>query len=342
MEKIRTAILGATGYTGIELVRLLSTHPKFFLHALISRQHQGVQLGTLYSHLSGLSLPELSAFEDTDFSKIDLVFCALPHGISQTLIPFLPEHVRIVDLSSDFRLESAFDFQKWYGTPPKTRDLQDIAVFGISELYKEKIRKTRLVACAGCYVTSALIPLVPLLVQDVIKKESIVIDSKSGASGAGKKLKTSSLFCEVTNGTRAYNVCNHRHMAELDQELKKAAGEAVEYRFVPHIVPQSRGILSTIYVTGEAERILDAWNVSYADKPFIRILPLNTIPQTHDVLGSNTIHMGVVKDRNPDKSIIVSTIDNLIKGASGQAIQNANIMFDLDETTGLPLVAMFP
>ena len=284
----------------------------------------------------------MQKIEEIDFSAIDLVFCALPHATTQQVLSGLPDSVKIVDLSADFRLEDPAMYKKWYGHDHAALALQAEAVYGLPEFYRDRIAKARLVANTGCYVATSLLALIPPLRAGAIDPEEIIIDAASGTSGAGRAAKEAFLYCEVTEGVHAYGVGSHRHMAELDQELTKAAGAPAIASFTPHLLPQNRGIYATIYVRGEAEAVHAALAAQYAEEPFMQVLPMGQVPQSRHVRGSNLCHIGVVADRRPGRAIILSTLDNLMKGASGQAVQNANIMMGLDETAGLTLAPMFP
>ena len=342
MGAIRTAILGASGYTGAELVRLLSVVPEYRLVALSADRKAGQGMGAVFPHLAHVALPTLSRIEEIDFSDIDHVFCALPHATTQGVIRDLPDHVKIVDLSADFRLRDPAAYEKWYGGAHAAADLQKTAVYGLPEFYREAISGARLVASTGCYVATGVTPLVPLIEAGLIDPDEIVVDAKTGVSGAGRGAKEGMLFAEVSEGFHAYGVTGHRHTAEYDQELSKVAGRKVEVTFTPHLIPQNRGILATIYVKGEARAIHDALAARFGGEPFVDVLSFGTLPHTRHVRGSNYQRIGVVADRRPGRAILVSVLDNLVKGASGQAIQNANIMHGLPETTGLLQQPLFP
>ncbi len=339
---IRTAILGASGYTGAELVRLLSVTPEYQLVALSADRKAGQSMGAVFPHLGHINLPTLCKIDEIDFAGVDHVFCALPHATTQTVITKLPDHVRIVDLSADFRLRDPADYERWYGGAHGAVDLQKTAVYGLPEFYRNEIASARLVASTGCYVATGVTPLIPLLEQKLIDPDSIIVDAKSGASGAGRAAKEGTLFAEVSEGFHAYGVASHRHTAEYDQELSKAAGRDVQVSFTPHLIPQNRGILATIYVQGDAEAIHAALAGRFADEPFVDVLAQGSLPHTRHVRGSNYQRIGVIADRRAGRTIIVSVLDNLVKGASGQAIQNANIMHGLPETTGLLQQPLFP
>ncbi|MCK9993620.1 MAG: N-acetyl-gamma-glutamyl-phosphate reductase [Alphaproteobacteria bacterium] len=340
------AILGASGYTGAELVRLLSRHPDVRIAAVTADRKAGEDYGSVFPHLAGLGLPALVSIDQLKWDQYDLIFCGLPHGTTQEVIAAIPRNKKVVDLSADFRLRDLAAYEKWYGHAHRAPELQSEAVFGLTEFYRKEITRARLVACPGCYPTSALLPLVPLLSQKMIETGYIIVDSKSGVSGAGRALKEGSLFSEVSEAIHAYGVANHRHMSELDQELSLAAGAPVLASFTPHLVPMNRGILSTIYVQlaggNTASDIHAALAGRYAAEPFVRVLPIGEVPATRHVRGTNFALIGVVADRRPGRAIIVSVIDNLVKGASGQGVQNMNLMLGLDETAGLMQEAIFP
>ena len=340
-DRRRVAVLGASGYTGAELVRLLSIHPNFEIAALTADRKAGLSLAEVFPHLGHLDL-NLLKIDEVDFEAIDLVFCALPHGATHKLYRDWPKHLKVVDLSADFRLEDPDAYQKWYGASHEAVDLQPEAVYGLPEFYRERIRTARLVANTGCYVATSLLALVPLLKAGAIEIDPIVIDAKSGVSGAGRALKEGTLFCEVAEGFHAYGIGGHRHMGEIDQELSKAAGRPVVASFTPHLIPQNRGILATIYVRGQAETIHRTLAEAYAAEPFIQLRPFGQAPQTRHVRGSNFAHIGVVPDRVDGRTIVLATLDNLVKGASGQALQCANLMCGLPETAGLTQAPLFP
>lgn len=339
---IRAAILGASGYTGAELVRLLHGHPRFRLAALTADRKAGLPLAEVFPHLAAIDAPALQAIDQVDWDGVDLVFCALPHATTQTVLAGLSTRLKIVDLSADFRLRDPDAYAQWYGGPHQALELQKEAVYGLPEFYRAEIRSARLVANTGCYVATALLALLPLLERGVIDPDRIVIDAASGVSGAGRGLKEAMLFSEVAEGFHAYGVGGHRHAAELDQECSRMAGRPVRPRFTPHLAPINRAIYATIYLDGDAGAIHDALTARYRGEPFIRVRGLGEVPQSRHVRGSNQCHIGVVADREPNRAIVLSTLDNLVKGASGQAIQNANLMMGLDETAGLGQAPLFP
>ena len=340
MKKV--VILGASGYAGAELVRILAGHDLFEIVALVADRKAGEKYSEVFPHLRHLDLPSLVVIGDVNFDGIDLVFSALPHATTQGIVRELPENVRIIDLSADFRLGDPRKYEQWYGKLHLAPDLQKEAVYGLTEFYRDSIRSARLVACTGCNSAAGLFPLLPLVEHDLIEFENIIIDLATGVSGAGRSPKESMLHSEISEGVSAYNVACHRHLAEFDQELSKAAGKKIEVTFTPHLVPQNRGILATIYVTGSAERIYETLATFYQKEPFILVLPYEAVPSTKDVRGSNFCHIGVVKDRRSNRAILFSALDNLTKGSAGQAIQNANLMFGFEETEGLLMPPLFP
>jgi N-acetyl-gamma-glutamyl-phosphate reductase len=344
--KVRIAILGASGYTGAELLRILAHHPQAEIVALTADRQVGKSIGAVFPHLARRNLPNLVAIADVDWSKIDLAFCCLPHGTTQDVIAALPAHLRIVDLSADFRFADPAVYAKWYGHAHRAVALQREAVYGLTEIMRPAVANARLVAAPGCYPTGAQLPLVPLVKAAQIDADDIVIDAKSGVTGAGRSPKETSLFAEVAEGISAYGIAEHRHMPEIEQGLSAAAGRPIMVSFTPHLMPMNRGILSTIYVRmiggagiADLRRTLED---TYRDEPFVRVLPAGPMPATHHVRGSNLCLIGLAADRLSGRAILVSAIDNLVKGASGQAVQDMNLMLGLAETTGLAQEPLFP
>jgi N-acetyl-gamma-glutamyl-phosphate reductase len=349
-DKTRIAVLGASGYTGAELLRLLIRHPRVEIVLLTADRRAGQHMGDVFPQFSPYALPQLVSLEGLDWTTagIDLVFCALPHATTQKVIKELlakAPKTRVVDLSADFRLADPAAYARWYGHEHHAPELQKEAVYGLTEVYRAAIAKARLVANPGCYTTCAQLPLIPLLRAGAIDPDEIVIDAKSGMTGAGRAAKEEMLFSEVSEGFHAYGVGHHRHMAELDQEFTKAVGRNVVVTFTPHLVPMNRGILSTIYVRSETSSPEDLHAIlskAYAQEPFVHVLPYGRLPQTRHVRGSNMTFIGLIKDRIPGRAIICSALDNLTKGASGQAVQNMNVLLGLPEATGVDQVALFP
>ncbi len=339
------AILGASGYTGAELIRLLVPHPAIRIHTLTADRRAGRAPGEVFPQLAPLDLPRLQALEDVVWDDVAAVFCALPHATTQAVIRDLPAHLKIVDLSADFRLRDPAVYAETYGQPHGAPALQEEAVYGLTEFNREEIVAARLVANPGCYPTGALLPLCPLLAAGAIDPTDIIIDSKSGVTGAGRGPKEGTLFTEVSTGLHAYNVNGHRHGPEIDQELSAAAGQPVMAQFTPHLVPMNRGILSTLYVRprdNDADYLHALLSQRFANEPFVHVLPPGDLPATRHVVGSNQCCIGVTSDRSGTRALIVSALDNLMKGASGAAVQNMNLMLGLPETMGLDQVPVFP
>ena len=339
----RIAILGASGYTGAELVRLLAGRRDMEIAALAANAKAGQPMGRVFAHLRHLDLPQLVRIEEVDFGGIDLCFCALPHGTSQEVIRDLPKDLRIVDLSADFRLRDPAAYEKWYGAPHAAPEMQKEAVYGLTEFYREAIAGARLVAGTGCNAAAGQYILRPPVAAGAVGLDDIVVDMKCGVSGAGRKPREDLLHAEASEGCHAYAVGGtHRHLGEFDQEFSVAAGREVRIRFTPHIMPANRGILATAYVSGDAAEIHRALETAYEREPFLVVLPLGETPGTRDVRGSNYCHIGVCADRESGRATIVGALDNLTKGSSGQAVQNANLMLGHAETEGLELAPVFP
>ena len=352
MPKIaKVGVLGASGYTGSECVRLLLRHPQVEIALLTADRKAGQQMRDVFPQFSPCALPKLVSLEGLDWATLglDVVFCALPHATTQKVIKELlakAPHIKVVDLSADFRLADPAAYARWYGDEHHAPELQKEAVYGLVEVHRERIRKSRLVANPGCYTTCAQLPLVPLIKAGTIDVDEVVIDAKSGMTGAGRAARENMLFSEVSEGFHAYGVGHHRHMAELDQEFSLAAGRTVTVTFTPHLVPMNRGILSTIYVRGVGGRTPEELHTilsdTYRAEPFVHVLPFGEMPQTRHVRGSNMTFIGVAADRIKGRAVIGSALDNLVKGASGQAVQNMNLMLGFPETMGLEQIALFP
>ncbi|RED13758.1 N-acetyl-gamma-glutamyl-phosphate reductase [Pontivivens insulae] len=336
------AIIGASGYTGAELIRLIATHPGLRIGALCADRKAGQTIASVFPHLRHLDLPTLVKVDEVDWSGIDLAFAALPHGTSQEVVAALPDHVKVIDLSAGFRLRDPAVYEKWYGDAHRALHLQDEAVYGLSEFYRDEIKNARLVAGTGCNAATGMFGMLPLLSAGVIDPDEIILDMVCGVSGAGRAAKEAMLHSEVSEGTHPYGLPVHRHTSEFDQEFSKAAGQKVEVVFTPHLMPANRGILCTGHVRGDADAIHAALVERYADEPFCVVLPMGEAPATRHVRGSNFVHLGVVADRKPGRVRVFSALDNLNKGSSGQALQNANLMLGLPETEGLMMAPMFP
>jgi len=341
--KKKIAILGASGYTGAELIRLIATHPGFEIAALTGERKAGQSMASVFPFLRHMALPDLVRIEEVDFKGIDLAFCALPHATSQAVIKTLPNDLRIVDLSADFRLRDPAAYEKWYGKPHAAPEIQKEAVYGLTEFYRDEIWAARLVAGTGCNAATGQYALRPLIEAGVIDLDEIILDLKCGVSGAGRALKENLLHAELSEGTQAYAVgSTHRHLGEFDQEFSLVAGRPVQIQFTPHLVPMNRGILATCWLKGDARKIYDVLEARYCAESFLEVLPFGTVPSTHDVRGSNFVHIGVVGDRQPGRAMVAVVLDNLTKGSSGQALQNANLMMGFDEAEGLMAPPLFP
>ncbi|MEL5876756.1 N-acetyl-gamma-glutamyl-phosphate reductase [Cereibacter sphaeroides] len=337
------AILGASGYTGAELVRLIATHPSMRIVALSGDRKAGLAMSEVFPFLRHLDLPRLQKIEEIDFSRVDLAFCALPHATSQAVIAGLPRDLKVVDLSADFRLRDPAAYETWYGKPHAAPELQKEAVYGLTEFYRDEIRGARLVAGTGCNAATGQYAIRPLIEAGVIDLDDILIDLKAGVSGAGRSLKENLLHAELSEGTHAYSAGGrHRHLGEFDQEFSKIAGRPVQVRFTPHLTPMNRGILANVYVKGDPQAVHRALTERYLTETFLEVLPFGALPSTRDIRGSNYVHIGVIGDRVPGCAMVVAVLDNLCKGSSGQAIQNANLMLGLDEAEGLRLAPVFP
>ncbi len=343
---VRVGIFGASGYAGGELVRLLAPDPGIELAALTADRHAGRKLGAVFPHLGHLNLPELQRIEDVSADSLDVIFTALPQGTTQEIVAALPAGVRVVDFSADFRLRDPAAYAAWYGREHAAPHLQATAVYGLTELYRREIAQARLIANPGCYTTTAELALMPLLSRGLILPNDIVIDGKSGVSGAGRAAKEHLLFAEVGEGTHPYGVAGHRHAAEIEQELSAAAQTPVTVNFTPHLLPMNRGILASCYVRladgASAADLRAAWDKQYGGEPFVHVLPEGQWPATRQVRGSNHVLLNAADDRVPGRAIVLAALDNLVKGASGQAIQNMNVMMGRRETAALEQAALFP
>lgn len=344
---IRVAVAGASGYTGAELLRLLAVHPEVEICSVTSRQHEGLPINRVFPSLSGfcdLTCEPLDV--DAIAARVDLVFTALPHKSAMDVVPgFLKAGCRVVDLSADYRLHDQAIYEQWYQAHTSPELLGE-AVYGLPELHRQRIRSARLIANPGCYPTSVALGLAPLLRYALINEQSLIIDSKSGTSGAGRGLREGSLYCEVNEGFKAYGVASHRHTPEIEQELSLLAGKPVIISFTPHLLPVNRGILSTCYASlvgpGSTSELLKTYQAFYANERFVRLLPEGELPNIAMVRGTNFCDIGLVVDPRTGRVVVVSVIDNLVKGAAGQAVQNMNLMCALDENLGLGIVPLFP
>ncbi|MBM7853870.1 N-acetyl-gamma-glutamyl-phosphate reductase [Desulfohalotomaculum tongense] len=345
---IKAAVVGATGYTGAELVRILSRHPGVELVALTSRSYAGKPYYQVYPHLYNyieLECEELNL--EQLVAGADVIFTALPHGHSMDIAAqAVKQGKKLVDLGADFRLNSVEHYHNWYKVKHTAPELLSQAVYGLPEINRAAVAGSTLVANPGCYPTTVILGLAPLLKNNLIDAGTIIIDSKSGVSGAGRGLSLKTHFSEVNDNFQAYAVAAHRHIPEMEQELCKLAGGEVTISFTPHLVPMTRGMLSTIYANltcqMDSEQINRLYRQYYAGEYFVRVLPPGMLPQTKALAGSNFCDIAVTVDRRTGRVIVLSAIDNLVKGASGQAVQNMNVMFGLDEKSGLDVVGMYP
>lgn len=345
---IKIAICGGSGYTGAELLRILLLHPEVEVTAVTSERSAGKRVTDLYPHLHKYAhLVYENLEKEKVLKKADLFFMALPHGASQEAVDyFFKKGKKVIDLSADYRISDAAVYEEWYKTPHNYKTTLKKAVYGLPELYRKRIQKAKLVANPGCYPTSAILGLCPALKKGLLDINSITVDSKSGTSGAGRKADVAFSYCEVNEGFKAYGIGVHRHTPEIEQEISGIAGKSIKINFTPHLVPMDRGMISTIYgklVKGvDTPGVLAAYKNFYAKEPFVNVLEEGRYPNAKNVRGSNYCEIGLKVNKRTDTLIIVSAIDNLVKGASGQAVQNMNIMMGFDETTGLEALGLFP
>jgi N-acetyl-gamma-glutamyl-phosphate reductase len=344
-KPLRIAILGASGYTGADLVRLALGHPQLEIVALAANSKAGQTMAAIWPHMTPYGLPTLTTAEAIDYAAVDVVFGCLPHAASASLLSTIPD-ATIIDLSADFRLKSADTYAQWYNVEHPAPHLLQGAVYGLSEFARDTLPGARLIACPGCYPTAVLLALTPLLQAGEIGAERITVNALSGVSGAGRSLKEANLFTEVAEAVHPYGLGHHRHMPEIEQQLGLAAGQPVTISFTPHLVPINRGELVTCIVELAPGRTLDsardALAARYAGEPFVHLLPKGVAPATRMVRGSNHCVVNVFADRVAGRLIVVAAIDNLVKGSSGQAIQNMNLALGLPETMGLEAAALFP
>lgn len=337
---IRTAVLGATGYAGIELVRILSGHPEASIEILGSQSFAGKPISEVYENFAHVLENECEKLDLDRAAECDVAFTALPHGASKDVIPLLIERgLKVIDLSGDFRYDDVKVYEKWYKQEHSSPELLAESVYGLPELYRDKIKTARLIGNPGCYTTCSILGAYPILKSGLGSSENIIVDAKSGVTGAGRGIALPYHFCECTENTKAYKVATHRHTSEIEQELSKAAGREVMISFTPHLIPQKRGILSTIYVNLNkkctTEELVEVYKEFYRGEYFVRVKEAGSLPETKHVAGSNFVDIGMVVDERLNRAVIVSAIDNIYKGAAGQAVQNMNLMFGLDEKTGI-------
>lgn len=344
---IKAGILGGTGYAGIEVVRLLLKHPNVEITRIVSHSYAGQKISDIYPNLMGVCDIVCSALDTDDIAEsCDVVFTALPHGASKEVIPSLFEKgLKIIDLSGDFRYNDIEVYEEWYGQEHSSPELLKQSVYGLCELHRSEIKSAQLIGNPGCYTTCSILALAPLVKAGEVDNKSLIIDAKSGVTGAGRGLSLPNLFCECTETLKAYKVATHRHTSEIEQELSLLAGEDIVLSFTPHLVPMKRGILSTCYANLKRSRtaaeLLEMYKDFYKDEAFVRIYPEGSLPEVKHIAGSNYVGIGLTVDKRLNRVIAVSCIDNLIKGAAGQAVQNMNLMFDLDEGTALSEVGSY-
>ena len=342
---ITVGVVGGTGYTGVELLRLLAQHPEVELTQITSRSEAGRRVSDLYGNLRGHFDLSFSEPDPEALKQCQLVFFATPNGTAMQMAPdLLAAGCRVIDLAADFRLRDPLAWEQWYGMPHACPELLDEAVYGLPEIHRDAVARARLVANPGCYPTAAALGLLPVVEQELVDTATLVADCKSGVSGAGRGAKTAMLMGEVGESFKAYSVPGHRHLPEIRQTLGWAAGGEVGLTFVPHLVPMVRGIHATLYarVTGDADAVQALYESRFADEPFVDVLPPGSHPETRSVRGVNHCRIAVHRPQGGDVLVVLSVIDNLTKGAAGQAIQNMNLMFGLDERTGLDQVALLP
>ena len=343
-KMIKVGIAGGTGYTGVELLRLLAGHPQVELQVITSRADAGTLVSQMFPSLRGIVDMPFTHPDQARLEQCDLVFFATPNGIAmQQVRALLDAGVRVIDLAADFRIKDVAEWEKWYGMTHACPELIEQAVYGLPEVNRAQIKQARLVANPGCYPTAVQLGFIPLLEADVIEPSSLIADAKSGVSGAGRKAEISSLFSESSDSFKAYGVAGHRHLPEIKQGLARVAGKEIGLTFVPHLTPMNRGIHATLY--GKLKREVDLqalYEQRYADELFVDVMPAGNHPETRTVRGSNCCRIAVHRPQNGDTVVVLSVIDNLVKGAAGQAIQNMNIMFGFAEFTALNNVALLP
>jgi len=341
---IKVGIVGGTGYTGVELLRLLAAHPQVALQVITSRADAGTLVSQMFPSLRGFVDMPFTHPDQAHLEKCDLVFFATPNGIAmQQARGLLDSGVRVIDLAADFRIKEVSEWEKWYGMKHASPDLLGEAVYGLPEVNRAQIKSARLVANPGCYPTAVQLGFIPLLEAGVVALDSLVADAKSGVSGAGRKAEMAFLFSEAADNFKAYGVAGHRHLPEIRQGLMRVAGKQVGLTFVPHLTPMNRGIHATLYGRLKSEADLQAlFEKRYANEPSVDVLPAGSHPETRSVRGTNCCRIAVHRPQGGDTVVVLSVIDNLVKGAAGQAVQNMNIMFGLMETTALNNVALLP
>jgi len=338
-NSLNIAIAGATGYVGLELIKILSKHPKAKILYLCAQKSIGKSINIFDKRIKKKNLPKISKIEKINWDKINILFTALPTGKVHKIAKQIPKNIKLIDLSGDFRLKNSKLYKKWYGINHNCKNLIKKSIYAITEFSKDKLKNYNIIACPGCYPTSVQLPLLPLVKKRMININNIIIDSKSGYSGAGKNIKKKFTFKKLFNSVSAYSVGSHKHMVEIDQELSKVSKQKVNVFFTPHLIPMFRGILSTIYLEtngkNNAQKIYKFLKKYHKNNFFVKIAKFNSPISTGDVINTNYCKISVCKDRKANKIIIISVIDNLIKGASGQAVQNMNVACQLKESMGL-------
>ena len=338
-DSLNIAIAGATGYVGLELIKILSKHSKAKILYLCATKSIGKKIHNFDKKIIKKDLPKISEIKNIDWNKINILFTALPNGEAQKIAKIMPEHIKLIDLSADFRLSDFRLYKKWYGIKHKCKELLNKSLYAITEFSRNDLDKHKIISCPGCYPTSIQIPLIPLIQKKMINVKNIIIDSKSGYSGAGRNLNDKFKFINIFNSVSAYGVGTHKHLPEIDQELSKISKKKIKVFFTPHLIPMFRGILSTIYLEARGKnnaiKIYKFLKKYHRKNFFVKISRFNTPIGTGEVMNTNYCNISVCKSRQKNKIIIISAIDNLIKGASGQAVQNMNVAFKLKETLGL-------
>ena len=341
---LKIGIVGGTGYTGVELLRILSQHPQVSIEAITSRKEAGMDVAQLFPSLRGRIELKFSDPAEANLDKCDVVFFATPNGIAMKQVPsLLDAGVRIIDLAADFRIKDIAVWEKWYGMPHACPELVAEAVYGLPEINRDRIKTARLIANPGCYPTAVQLGFLPLVESGAVDLDHLVADAKSGVSGAGRNAEIHTLFAEAADNFRAYGVSGHRHLPEIRQGLSQAAKHPIGLTFVPHLTPMIRGIHATLYAKLLKEVDLQAlYENRYVNEPFVDVLPAGSHPETRSVRGSNLCRIAVHRPQGGDTVVILSVTDNLVKGAAGQAVQNMNLMFGLPETLAITHVPLFP
>jgi len=338
-DSLNVAIAGATGYIGIQLIKILAKHPKVKILYLCGKKSAGKSIYSFDKNIGIKNLPKIIKIEKVNWNKINILFTSLPNGEAQKIAKYLPKKIKLIDLSGDFRLDDHKLYKKWYGINHKSKELINKSIYSITEFSRNVLHKYRIISCPGCYPTSIQIPLIPLIQKKAINIKNIIIDSKSGYSGAGKDIKKKFKFKNLFNSVNAYGVGHHKHAAEIDQELSKVSKNKINVIFTPHLLPMYRGILSTIYLEMKnnynCKKIYKLLKNYHKNNFFVKIAKYNTAIGTGDVINTNYCNISVCEDRRKNRIIIISTIDNLIKGGSGQAVQNMNVAFNFKESSGL-------